>query len=131
MKKLSLLVIALSAMFFTSCDKETTMTANITWEDSEYYELDGEIWMAAMYGDAIIKWDDSDYEKSPITSKTIDFETANLSFDHEFSSSESFTIVIFADLNENGKYDMGENSGQDFEVITAGDNTNFDISVSY
>ena len=44
---------------------------------------------------------------------------------------ENFTVVIFNDLDGNGSYDAGENASVDYEMIEAGVDFVFDLTVSY
>jgi hypothetical protein len=124
---LSLIALAIIA---TSCETETPVTVNLTWEDSEYYELnDG--WKASIYLEPINFLDAEDYDLEPIETKDVSVNDDLLVFNVSFSSYENFTVVIFNDLNNSGSYDEGENASVKFEMLEAGVDFAFDITVSY
>lgn len=131
MKKLSLLLVALMAIAFASCEKESTITLNLTWDDVEYFDLSGEAWKAALYDEAISFIKDEHYNKSALETIDVTFEAASVAFTASFSSYQNFTAVVFADLNENGKYDMGENAAVEFTGFDPGEAGSFDLSVNY
>lgn len=131
MKKTSVLLVALLAMTFASCEKETTITVNMTWTDSEYVDLSEESFKIALYKDAINFIDDEDYDKTPIETKDVVFEAPNISLNASFSSYQNFTAVLFADLNDNEKYDKGENADIEFTGFDAGEEASFELEMRY
>ena len=118
-------------MIFASCEKETTITINMTWTDSEYFDLSEESFKVALYEEAINFINDEDYDKTPIETKDVAFEASNISLTASFSSYQNFTAVLFADLNNNGKYDKGENADASFTGFDAGEEASFELEMRY
>ena len=129
MKKL-LLLIALIGIFATSCKKDTDVTASMTWNDSQYFDLKDK-WKVSIYEDAITFINAGDYAKTALETMSTSVGATSAVFTVNFKSYENYTVVVFFDINGNGKFDEGENSALTFETVEAGEATTFNLSIDY
>lgn len=81
--------------------------------------------------DALTFIKNDNFEESAIETVDVAFEASTVALNTSFKSVENLTIVVFADLNNNGKYDMGENADVDFNTYDAGENKSIDMTISY
>ncbi|MCK5846779.1 MAG: hypothetical protein KAG84_05015 [Bacteroidales bacterium] len=129
MKKL-LLLVALLGLFATACKKDTDVSASMTWNDSQHFDLKDK-WKVCIYEGAITFISDSDFDNSALETINTTVGASSVVFTVNFKSFENYTVVAFFDINGNGKYDKGENAAVKFETVEAGEATSFDISIDY
>ena len=129
MKKL-LLIIALFTMFATACKKDTDVTAQMTWEDSEYFDLKGK-WKVCIYEGIYNFIDASDYSTEALETTNTSVGSATAVFTVNFKSYENYTVVAFFDRNDNGKFDSGENCDVEYGGVDAGEAKSFELTIDY
>ncbi|NOZ48203.1 MAG: DUF2141 domain-containing protein [Chlorobi bacterium] len=129
MKKIILSLMAL-ALLTISCNKETEISANLTWTDVDYFEL-SDNWQVSIYSGAINFINDSDYDLTAIDTKSVSVGDATVVFNVTVSTYENFTIVAFNDSNGNGKYDLAEPASVKFDGVDSGEAKAFDLTINY
>jgi len=129
MKKL-LIIIALFTLFATACKKDTDVTAQMTWEDSQYFDLKDK-WKVCIYEGAIGFLSADDYSKTALETLNTSVGATSAVFTVNFKSYENYTVVVFFDINGNGKFDDGENSSVEFDTVEAGEATTFKLTINY
>lgn len=113
-----------------SCEKDTDVTANLTWNDVTYFDLnDG--WKACIYEEAINFLNADDYTKTALETKDVKVGDATVVFTISIKSYQNYTVVVYNDLDSNGKYDEGENASVKFDGVDAGEAKSFDLTVNY
>ena len=129
MKKL-LLIIALFTMFATACKKDTDVTAQMTWEDSGNFDLKGK-WKVCIYEGPLNFISDDDYANSALETINTTVGSSSVVFTVNFKSVENYTVVVFFDKNDNGKFDKGENCDVEYDIVEAGEATTFNLEIKY
>jgi len=130
MKKILIFSLVTLSLSFVSCKKDTQVGADLKWNDVSYFELTSG-WKASLYNEAISFLHDEDYNKAAVETKNIKVNDEAVIFNQSISQYENFTLVIFNDKNENGKYDHAEVAKVKFSGTDAGENLTFDITVDY
>jgi len=129
MKKL-LLLIALIGLFATACKKDTDVTASMTWNDSQYFDLKDK-WKVCIYEDALTFISADDYSKTALETMKTSVGSSTAVFTVNFKSYQNYTVVVFFDRNDNGKFDDGENCKVEFDTVEAGEATTFNLTIDY
>ena len=117
-------------MFATACKKDTDVTAQMTWDDSEHFDLKGK-WKVCIYEEAIGFLKEADYAKSALETQNTSVGASSVIFTVNFKSYENYTVVVFFDRNDNGKFDDGENCDVEFDTVEAGKSISFDMTIDY
>ena len=130
MRKILFLSLVAIAFMMTSCEKETNVSANLTWEDVDYFELTDN-WKACIYEGAINFIDAEDYDLVALETKDVNVDDETVIFSVSVSSYENFTVVVYNDENSNSTYDEAEVASVEFGGVDAGETAAFDLTISY
>ncbi|HPY82379.1 MAG: DUF2141 domain-containing protein [Bacteroidales bacterium] len=109
MKKVLFFAMAAFLMVASSCSKETSITANLTWEDKGY-KYSEDKWKACVYdGILTVTRQENPYvTATPIDKQDVKFKAEKVIFTVDQKSYTGYTIMVYNDANGNGKFDDGE-----------------------
>ena len=132
MKKVLFFTMAAFLMFASSCSKETSITADLSWEDKGYnYSEDN--WKAFLYDDflAVTRQGNPFLTTTPIDKQDVEFKAEKVIFTVNQKSYSGYTIMVFNDANGNGKFDEGEYYRGDFGSTDKGETLAFTLPLVY
>ena len=126
MKKSLYLLIAILILGACAKEKDTKITANLTWQDdTNITDRSDANWIAALYEDATYLGTTA-IDKEPVEYKAIQLNDASVSFTYSLKKYTNFSVIVFYDTNKNGKYDASEY----YKPWTSGTDPGEDLTMS-
>ena len=129
MKKVFLFLSA-AALMLSACNNSATIVGEITWDDSQYFDLSAGKWYAAIgEGAELVNLRSLSYTNyqavTPVTTTSVTFELETKNYDN-------YTIIVFNDANENGVFDSEDiNYSGNIAMAEKGEEVSTTITVMY
>lgn len=132
MKKVLFFAMAAFLMLASSCSKETSITANLTWEDKGY-KYSEDKWKACVYdGILTVTRQENQYvTATPLDKQNVKFKAEKVIFTVTPKGYSNYTVMVFNDENDNGKFDEGEYYRGDFGGTDKGETLTLTLPLVY
>ena len=131
LKIMTVTIVAGLSIFLAGCAKQVGITATINWADETYFTESGDWYAAAVVGlySIVSGLENEPFEYVEVTPGS----TEMVQFTGEATGYENFTVLIFLDTDENGRYDADEDilTGYKYGTTEPGVELELDVNAYY